>query len=1062
MKRCLFLVAVMLLSSIANLVLAHKQECESPVHQHIAMEAFLVWPTDTNHEIFEFLNATTPWSNCEQWPYKYGTKIIEGAWAEDVFDPGSGSKWSEFWSIVEGELSNFNSHFWNCDAEGDLTGLDFPIPYNHTYWSAKKKAIFYWEGGREIYPFWDGWYNNDQIWEFDGIIKLYVQGNKEDAYFYLGRVVHLLTDMSVPAHVHLDRHPYEDDFEDFAKDNWQKVTHKIDSTGKYPKVLNLKPTNYTNLEDVFLNQAQLTQNFPSNQKSGNQVNSPPSAGWEWNLNSNYITPPYTTRWPIAPEDSWVADQSNQKFLLNSLIPLNMMYVANLYKLFWDTVHPFPTLENPTTSPDGSVALNWNNPENADQTKSVRTHSYRIYYGTSPNNLNKLTNPEVISTTSHTISFLVGNNTKYYFAVSAVGIDGRESNKSNIASAFINDSVSPSDISNFIAVPEKYSLELSWSKPSDLDFKKVLIIRSPSSISWRPTNGEDYSEQVPEEVYKVFNSYQTSCVDYNLSPGTTYYYMAFAYDEALNYSAGVLLSVTTDTVATATDTEPGNFRATTSYSSATLNWDPPININYRNYLLVRGDWAPSNDVSYNVGENGIVYKGNGTSFSNSGLSMGSTYHYAIFAYYQYNETHIEYGNGRVLDASTKLGGNLTWNLTLSKAGNPHIVQGMLTVAQGATLTIQPGAILKFSGSSAITVNGTLVASGSGSDPIYFTSNDDHSVGGGTGDGAPASKDWNGIHFMSTSTGSIMEHCVVKYAGYYWAGTEKQAGIYCEGAGPVIRNCEIKYNELYGIRLVNASPIIEDSIIGNQQYGIHFSGTGSPIIIYNSLAGNSSYGLYNATSSNVIDADYNWWGAANGPSDSSDDRSTGGWYNPAGTGARVSNYVNYTPWVADLNDKDIDGLPDAWEISQFGNITTANATSDYDGDGMLDVDEHNFGTDPKNRDSEGDGMADGWEKQHNLNPLQNDALVDSDNDGFSNLREYLSGSDPHNENDKPAILADFENDNDVDGKDLFFLLQEFGRTDCDSSPDPCDFDLDTDGDVDQVDLRLFIEDFGRSAN
>jgi hypothetical protein len=115
-----------------------------------------------------------------------------------------------------------------------------------------------------------------------------------------------------------------------------------------------------------------------------------------------------------------------------------------------------------------------------------------------------------------------------------------------------------------------------------------------------------------------------------------------------------------------------------------------------------------------------------------------------------------------------------------------------------------------------------------------------------------------------------------------------------------------------------------------------------------------------------------------------------------------------------------------------------------------------------DADGDGLPNPWEVMHNLNWLVNDALEDADNDGFCNLREYLSGSDPQLYYDQPSILADFENDNDVDGSDLAFFIRQFGRTGCDSAPKPCEFDLDTDGDVDVIDLRLVIEDYGRSQN
>ena len=50
-----------------------------------------------------------------------------------------------------------------------------------------------------------------------------------------------------------------------------------------------------------------------------------------------------------------------------------------------------------------------------------------------------------------------------------------------------------------------------------------------------------------------------------------------------------------------------------------------------------------------------------------------------------------------------------------------------------------------------------------------------------------------------------------------------------------------------------------------------------------------------------------------------------------------------------DTDGDGIPDDWEQLYFGNLPTATATSDKDGDGASDLAEYKAGTDPGDRNS-----------------------------------------------------------------------------------------------------------------
>ena len=101
--------------------------------------------------------------------------------------------------------------------------------------------------------------------------------------------------------------------------------------------------------------------------------------------------------------------------------------------------------------------------------------------------------------------------------------------------------------------------------------------------------------------------------------------------------------------------------------------------------------------------------------------------------------------------------------------------------------------------------------------------------------------------------------------------------------------------YGLYIFQVSPTIQNSTITKSQYYGIYIYYGSPVISSSSILENDSYGVYNATSSIIIDAENNWWGDASGPLDPSDDRATGGLYNPDGLGDKVSDYVDYEPWL-----------------------------------------------------------------------------------------------------------------------------------------------------------------------
>jgi parallel beta-helix repeat protein len=150
----------------------------------------------------------------------------------------------------------------------------------------------------------------------------------------------------------------------------------------------------------------------------------------------------------------------------------------------------------------------------------------------------------------------------------------------------------------------------------------------------------------------------------------------------------------------------------------------------------------------------------------------------------------------------------------------VVRSVL-VTQGVTLTIEPGVIVKFEPNLAFQVDGQLIAQGTESKTIIFTSN----KAALAPEEALAPGDWGYIQFSDTSvdavfddygnyvSGCIMQYCSVEYGG----GTGATGAVY----------------------ILNSSPYIDHSIIrNNAKTGIYVYGSGSkPKINLNRIEKNS---------------------------------------------------------------------------------------------------------------------------------------------------------------------------------------------------------------------------------
>jgi hypothetical protein len=76
---------------------------------------------------------------------------------------------------------------------------------------------------------------------------------------------------------------------------------------------------------------------------------------------------------------------------------------------------------------------------------------------------------------------------------------------------------------------------------------------------------------------------------------------------------------------------------------------------------------------------------------------------------------------------------------------------------------------------------------------------------------------------------------------------------------------------------------------------------------------------------------------------------GWIQAAGEVSFLAEDFSLTSGSIPEEDSDNDGLPDAWEIEHFGNITTSAGPGDNDNDGWSDMDEYIASTSPTNSGS-----------------------------------------------------------------------------------------------------------------
>ncbi len=164
------------------------------------------------------------------------------------------------------------------------------------------------------------------------------------------------------------------------------------------------------------------------------------------------------------------------------------------------------------------------------------------------------------------------------------------------------------------------------------------------------------------------------------------------------------------------------------------------------------------------------------------------------------------------------------------GGAVLVEGQAVVKKGATLTIEPGARVRFAwtdedrdgiGDGELRVEGRLVARGTAERPITFTSAREQ----------PAPKDWTFV-MVNLSREALVERCVFEYAF---------TGLQLHFSSGVVRDNLFRRN-FEALRFSTADVRIEHNDLVENTYGIRYEERGSATsVVKNRFSGNE-YGFF----------------------------------------------------------------------------------------------------------------------------------------------------------------------------------------------------------------------------
>ncbi|UCG70591.1 MAG: Ig-like domain-containing protein, partial [Thermoplasmata archaeon] len=215
--------------------------------------------------------------------------------------------------------------------------------------------------------------------------------------------------------------------------------------------------------------------------------------------------------------------------------------------------------------------------------------------------------------------------------------------------------------------------------------------------------------------------------------------------------------------------------------------------------------------------------------------------------------------------TYVSGSIFTDTTWYLVNTPYIVTGDVTVEPGVTLTIEPGVEVKIDGVYSITVDGTLIADGSSTSRIKFTSNQT----------SPAKGDWYTIRLRTDY--NLINNVDIEYATYgvfmTFFGThntvsnstikyDKFDGIYITNSdNNIISNCTSSFNDRFGITIYESygTQVDNCTIQYNNYFGINLNASTFTEIYYTNISYNDGKGILHYSDSHnttILGCEIDW--------------------------------------------------------------------------------------------------------------------------------------------------------------------------------------------------------------